>query len=114
ERPHCGRGLTFWTRESPAYVSLPAWCQRSFAACLIGAAVVARACPQLPVAHSVLIPDALVMKLDSIADTASIEHYRCLLGQQIGDSLIVVRAWEPKILHADYNTVTAAGCPKHT
>lgn len=67
-----------------------------------------------PAAHTVLITDSLVAALDAVADTATIEHYRCLLGGQVGDSLVIVRAYEPVILHADYNTVTAAGCPRFT
>jgi len=35
--------------------------------------------------------------LGAIADTAHIEHYRCLLGVQRADTLYVMAAWEPKI-----------------
>lgn len=89
-----------------------------FAAALlcIGLAFYSKACGQAPpeAAHTVLISEPLVAMLDTLADTATIEHYRCLLGAQRHDTLGIVRAFEPLILHADYNTVTAAGCPRFT
>lgn len=89
-----------------------------FAAALlcIGIAFYTKACGQVPPgpAHTTLITDSLVASLDAVADTATIEHYRCLLGGQRGDTLVIVRAFAPPILHADYNTVTAAGCPRFT
>lgn len=72
----------------------------------------AQAPPQA--AHTVLISDTLVASLDAVADTATAEHFRCLLGAQRHDTLGIVRAVEPTILHADYNTVSAGPCPRFT
>jgi hypothetical protein len=66
--------------------------------------------PQAP--HQVVTFDSLIAQLDSIADTASIEHYRCLLGWRRADSLLVAAMWAPPIVYADYNAVTpAVQCP---
>lgn len=67
-----------------------------------------------PVAHTTLISDSLVASLDAIADTATIEHFRCLGGVARRDSLFIVAAWEPVIVFADYNGVKAGACPPHT
>src|SRR5207237_10852913 len=48
------------------------------------------------------------------ADTANVEHFRCLLGQQVGDTLAIARAVEPFIVFADYNGVKAGPCPAFT
>jgi len=64
--------------------------------------------------HTTLMLDELLLELDALADTATLEHFRCLLGQRIGDSLLVVGAWEPEIYHADYNGVRYGPCPPTT
>lgn len=68
----------------------------------------------VPPAHTTLILDRLLARLDSLADTSSIEHFRCLLGKYRHDTVFIVTVWEPPILHADYNTVTAGACPSQT
>lgn len=70
---------------------------------------------QRQVAHNVIVLDSLLTYLDSIADTATIEHYRCLLGWSQPDTLKIFGAWEPPIAHADYNGVQPLiSCPDGT
>ena len=62
----------------------------------------------------IFVSDRIVAHLDSIADTATIEHLRCLIGGRQGDSLFVIQLYSPRIAHADYNTVTPrTPCPAH-
>ena len=68
------------------------------------------ACAQNAPPHQAFMDMSLLKSLDSVADTATVEHFRCLLGKRFGDTLAVVDAWEPPVSHADYNTVTAS-CP---
>lgn len=46
-----------------------------------------------------------------IADTATIEHLRCLLGTVRGDTVYVVAAWEPVIAFASKVLMAVGPCP---
>src|SRR2546429_8311533 len=90
----------------------------AFGALVLGAALYGKArgerAPPPAAAHTIFLAEGLVEHLDSIADTATLEHFRCLLGQQVGDSLAIGRAVEPLIVFADYNGVKAGPCPAFT
>lgn len=49
--------------------------------------------------------------LSSIADTAKIEHLRCLLGARNDSILVIVAAYEPEIGQADADSVRYGHCP---
>jgi hypothetical protein len=77
---------------------------------LVGAAIASRCAGQ-----GVLVIDSvMIAELGRVADTAHVEHFRCLLGLDRGDTLIVDLAWEPVILYADYDNVHPGRCPVAT
>jgi hypothetical protein len=53
----------------------------------------------------------MLEQLGAIADTATREHYRCLLGVWRHDTLYVVMAYEPQIIAATALFVATSACP---
>lgn len=53
----------------------------------------------------------MLAELGQIADTATIEHVRCLLGAVRGDTMYVIAAWEPPIIHATALIASFGPCP---
>jgi hypothetical protein len=53
----------------------------------------------------------VLAELGQIADTAHIEHYRCLLGGWRNDTLYVVAAVEPQIIAATALFISTGPCP---
>jgi hypothetical protein len=49
--------------------------------------------------------------LGAIADTAHVEHFRCLLGGWRGDTLYVVMAYEPGVVVATATILAPEACP---
>jgi hypothetical protein len=67
---------------------------------------------QAPVDTTVIRVDSSVMAtLGQIADTATIEHFRCLLGTTRHDSTFVTAAFEPVVRSASRFSIGTAACP---
>lgn len=61
--------------------------------------------------HMVLLDSTMMMRLGQVAETATTEHARCLLGIYKGDTVAADVAWPPKILYTDSLNVFYAKCP---
>jgi len=55
--------------------------------------------------------DPVLRELGQLADTAHIEHYRCLLGVWQNDTLYITAAYEPEIIAATALFVSTGPCP---
>ena len=77
-------------------------------------AIVPAYCQEVPVIKHAFVDTVMYNRLGEIADTATIEHARCILGKISGDSLYLYDFIEPKILYADKIRVVAEGCPRFT
>lgn len=53
----------------------------------------------------------MLNELGAIADTATVEHFRCLLGAWQGDTLFIVAAHEPEVRFANAFGVGTGPCP---
>lgn len=69
---------------------------------------------QAPHETHLTVDSGMMAQLGRIADTATIEHIRCLLGVDRGDTILVDVAWEPKVTYANYTMVTFEHCPLAT
>src|ERR1700694_2499803 len=54
---------------------------------------------------------AMLEEFGAIADTAHVEHFRCLLGGWRGDTLDVLMAYEPTIVAARATILSPGPCP---
>lgn len=63
----------------------------------------------------ILVDSVLIDSLDQIADTATVEHFRCLVGGYLPpDTVVVTKLVAPKENNASLFHVTAELCPPHT
>jgi hypothetical protein len=66
--------------------------------------------PELP-PHVVIMVDRLALELGRIADTATIEHFRCIYGVAKPDTTYLVEAMEPTIREATPINLSHEPCP---
>ena len=60
------------------------------------------------------IENSLLDSLDALADGATLEHVRCLMGVERNDTLWIDHMYEPKITIAAPDSVVTAPCSKGT
>ncbi len=62
----------------------------------------------------VIVDSAMMAELGRVADTATVEHARCLLGTRSGDTVVVVEAWTPAYRDQTPTRVRYKACPLST
>jgi hypothetical protein len=67
--------------------------------------------PTPPATFTFGLAVALAESLDAIADTATVEHARCLYGVTTPDGVTLTRAFEPHVIEADWMTYSGDMCP---